>query len=121
MPFLEILVPDPLWTAVRSAAPAMTHALVSAWGISPQIVTTYLHRVADDAYLHAGAGRPDTHRVFVKLHAFRRSEEARADAAAALTEPLVAAGLRPGDVIIYFMDRTADEVAHSGSLQSAAR
>jgi hypothetical protein len=119
MPFLEILVPDPLWPALHDAAPALTGALVRAWGISPDIVTTYLCRVPGDAYLHAGKLNPETTRIFVKLHAFRRSAQARADAAAALTETLVAAGLRPGDVIIYFMDRAPDEVAHAGHLQSA--
>lgn len=121
MPFIEILAPDPVWTTVREAAPAMTPALADAWKISPEIVTTYLHRVADDAYFHAGSANPDTHRVFVKLHAFRRSEDARAVASSALTAPLIAAGLRPSDVIIYFMDRAPDEVAHSGSLQSETR
>ncbi|TKT69728.1 4-oxalocrotonate tautomerase [Aquamicrobium sp. LC103] len=59
-------------------------------------------------------------RIFVKVHAFRRSVDLRRTAARLLTDAFVAAyDVPPKSVVIYFFDREPDEAAHAGALADA--
>ncbi|MCL4186457.1 MAG: hypothetical protein KJZ85_02525 [Rhodobacteraceae bacterium] len=120
MPFLEVIAPEPALERPQALIAGLTEALAGAWGISPEIVTTYLVGVPMERYGHAGRAGASAGalRVFVKVHAFRRSEEARHRAAAALASVLTGAGVPAEAAIVYFLDRARDEVAHGGRLES---
>lgn len=119
MPMIEILSPHRLTQAATQAAPSLCGALSGAWGIPVSIVTVYVVALPDGAYVHAGEVEGGPARLFVKLHAFRRTEAARQAAATALTACFAQTGIPAKDVILYFIDRSPDEVAHDGTLQRA--
>jgi len=120
MPFLEVIAPEPVLDRPEALIAGLTDALAGAWGIPPEIVTTYLVGVPMARYGHAGRAGASAGalRAFVKVHAFRRSEEARRRAATALAGVLTAAGLPAEAAVVYFLDRARDEVAHGGRLES---
>jgi len=115
---IEVLAPGDIRDRASAAAPDMCGALASAWGISEQIVTVYIPSVPVDGYVQAGQPDGTPRRLFIKLHAFRRSKAARRSAAKAITDALVSTGVPAADIIVYFLDRSADEVAHGGVLQA---
>lgn len=97
----------------------ITDAIVTGFGVGPETVTIYALPVAPEDYAHAGevGDRARRQRVFVKIHAFRRTAEARASVAASVTGAIAAAyAVEPDLVAVYFLDRAPDEVAHGGRL-----
>ncbi len=118
MPFVELLAP-PVDDATRQhVATAVTQAVCDAFAVGPEIVTIYVLPVAPSCYAHAGrlaAAGPQC--VFVKVHAYRRTADARRRLAAAMTAPLARLfGIPDAAVVLYFLDRAKDEVAHDGVL-----
>lgn len=119
MPFVEILAP-PREPRVRAAAArAVTDAIVTGFEVARETVTIYTLGVASEDYAHAGEVGDDGRgqRIFVKIHAFRRSLAQRAAVAASVTGAVAAAyEVEPELVAVYFLDRAPDEVAHGGRL-----
>ncbi len=119
MPFVEILAP-PRGPRVRAAtARAVTDAVVTGFEAAPETVTIYTLGISPGDYAHAGetgdAGQGQ--RIFVKIHAFRRSVAQRAAVAASVTGAVATAyGVGADLVAVYFLDRAPDEVAHGGRL-----
>lgn len=120
VPFIEVVSPQGVIRQPQSLARDLTQALVDAWGVSPEIVTTYVHEVPQTHYAHAGvaAPPPEAQRVFVKLHAFPRDHEAKRRAAASLTQALETAVGSAKNIAVYFFDRAPSDVAHGGRLES---
>ena len=121
MPFIEILGFERDVSRRRKAAEDLTRGLAEAYGISPEIISTYFITLDGTDYAHAGDLDPgaDDERVFVKLHAYARDEDLRAAAAAALTKAIAEAyAIRPKNVAVYFLERASSEVSHEGKLQS---
>lgn len=121
MPYLEILAPAASPAAKRVFAKAATDAVVRGFGVKPSTVTLYFVPLAIDDYAHEGLlGAPASgSRVFVKVHAYRRSVDERRAVAAALTPALATCfDTTPQQVAVYFLDREQDEVAHEGHMAS---
>jgi phenylpyruvate tautomerase PptA (4-oxalocrotonate tautomerase family) len=121
MPFLEISAFDPVYRRRGELSLALTQALAAAYGIKKEIISIYYFRFDREDYAHAGRHPPPAvdQRTFIKLHAFRRDIEMRRAAARALTAAVVdVAGADPESVILYFLEREKDEVAHAGQLAS---
>ncbi|MDB5819773.1 MAG: hypothetical protein JWQ11_3413 [Rhizobacter sp.] len=121
MPYLEILAPTATSAAKRVLAKAATDAVVRGFNVMPSTVTLYFVPFATDDYAHEGVlGAPASNaRVFVKVHAYRRSVEERRAVAAALTPALATCfDTTPQQVAVYFLDREQDEVAHEGHMAS---
>lgn len=121
MPYIEILAPRAADADKRKATEAITDGIVRGFGVVPSTVTLYFLPIAIGDYAHAGAfGLPPAGaRVFVKVHAYRRSADQRRAVAEAMT-PAIAACFDTAahNVAIYFIDRERDEVAHDGHLAS---
>lgn len=121
MPYVEILAPRAATPAKRRLAQAVTDGIVRGFDVTPSTVTIYFVPVGIDDYAHAGAfGLPPAGaRVFVKVHAYRRSADQRRAVAEAMTPALAACFDTPAhNIAIYFLDRERDEVAHDGHLAS---
>ncbi len=115
MPYLEILAPSAPETRKRTASRALTDGVVASFGVEPSTVTLYFMPVAPHDYAHEGQlghdGAGQGTRVFVKVHAYRRTPAQR--------RALAACFATTGDnVAVYFLDRERDEVAHDGHLAS---
>ena len=121
MPFIEIQGP-PLCREARAAlARATTDALVAAYAIDPDIVTTYFIDVVPGSYAHGRAlGDPDeVQRVFVKVYAFRRPIARRRAAARTITDAICrATGWAGTNVVVYFLEVAPAAAAHAGRLHS---
>jgi len=121
MPFLEVFDFDASAKQRRQAAEAMTDSLCSAYGISPDIVSCYFLDVGGGSYAHDRefGEKAGEKRIFIKVHAYRRSLEQRRAAASSLTRAAADAyGAAEKSVVVYFLDREPDEVAHGGALSS---
>jgi len=121
MPYIEILAPRAAESKKRQLSQAVTDGIVRGFGVTPSTVTIYFLALGTDDYAHAGEfGLPPAGaRVFVKLHAYRRSADQRRAVAEAMTPALAACFDTPAhNVAIYFLDRERDEVAHEGHLAS---
>jgi len=121
MPYVEILAPRAAESNKRVVTTAVTDGIVASFGVDPSTVTIYFQPVEDGDYAHEGAlGYGDAPaRIFVKVHAYARSMEARRAVAQALTPALADCfGTTTANVAIYFLDRTRDEVAHDGHMAS---
>ena len=121
MPYIEILAPRAAAAEKRQLTQAVTDGIVRSFGVAPSTVTIYFLVVDADDYAHAGDfGLPPAGaRVFVKVHAYRRSADQRRAVAEAMTPALAACFDTPAhNVAIYFLDRERDEVAHDGHLAS---
>lgn len=121
MPYVEILAPRAAAAEKRQLTRAVTDGIVRGFGVEPSTVTIYFLALGTDDYAHAGTfGLPPAGaRVFVKLHAYRRSADQRRAVAEAMTPALAACFDTPAhNVAIYFIDRERDEVAHEGHLAS---
>ncbi|MDN4586983.1 hypothetical protein DBA29_00515 [Xenophilus aerolatus] len=121
MPYVEILAPRADSSRKRELAGVVTRGIVDGFGVEPSTVTLYFQSIAPADYAHEGElGRPDTgSRVFVKVHAYRRSADQRRAVAEAVTPALAACFDTTGhNVAVYFLDRERDEVAHDGHLAS---
>ncbi len=121
MPFIEVFDFDATPAQRETANHLLTDALCGAYGISPEIVSAYFFDVGDHGYRHGGKfhEKAAIRRIFIKLHAFSRSHEARCEAAELLTGAAVRAyGVAPKAVVVYFLDRAPDEAAHGGVLES---
>ncbi len=121
MPYVEILAPRAAPAAKRQLVQAVTDGIVRGFDVAPSTVTIYFVPVGTDDYAHAGEfGLPPAGaRVFVKLHAYRRSADQRRAVAEAMTPAIAACFDTPAhNVAIYFIDRERDEVAHEGHLAS---
>jgi len=120
MPFIEVITPESALEQSEEVIAGLTSALAEAWDINPSIVTTYLIGVPNARYGHAGQIGPAAraHRVFVKIHSFRRDAKARRRAAVAIAAALVEAGVPDEAAIVYFLEREPDEVSHGGRLAS---
>ncbi|WP_043829394.1 hypothetical protein [Muricoccus aerilatus] len=123
MPYIEILAPPLPVERRQQVATAVTDGICRSFSVGPETVTLYFLDIAPSAYAHAGMMGPATgeQRIFVKVHAYRRSIPARREAAAALTAPLATLyGTTAKALAVYFFDRAKDEVAHAGFLSSDA-
>ncbi|MFT3720944.1 tautomerase family protein [Pseudorhodoferax sp.] len=122
MPYVEILAPRADTARKRELAGVVTRGIVDGFGVLPSTVTIYFQPVEGADYAHAGAlGLPEAggSRVFVKVHAYRRSPQERRAVAAAVTPALAACfDTSSPNVAVYFLDRERDEVAHDGHLAS---
>lgn len=121
MPFVELLAPPVSPAARARATRAVTDGLCEAFGIAPDIVTLFFLDVPPDGYAHAGVpgATAAPQRLFVKLHAFRRTAEHRRRAAALVVPALAEAySVPPAAVALYFLERDPDEVSHAGRLAS---
>jgi phenylpyruvate tautomerase PptA (4-oxalocrotonate tautomerase family) len=121
MPYVEILAPRAAAERKALLVPAVTDGIVRGFDVVPSTVTIYFVPLGADDYAHEGIfGLPERGaRVFVKVHAYRRSADRRRAAAEALTPALAACFDTPEhNVAIYFLDRERDEVAHEGHLAS---
>ena len=119
MPFLEVFDFNPNQRCRERATRLMTKALCDSYEIKPEIVSAYFVDVGQGGYGHAGKFLDDSmeKRIFVKLHAFSRPDDARRKAAKAITEAVVTAyGAEPGSVAVYFIDRDPAQVSHAGIL-----
>lgn len=119
MPYVEIIGPRADAANKQILVGTVTDGIAGAFGVSPSIVTVYFLSVDTDDYGHEGhlgfdrAGA----RVFVKVHAYRRSLNERRAVAAALTQPVAACFDTPvHNVAVYFLDRESNEVAHGGRM-----
>ncbi|MBC7394916.1 MAG: hypothetical protein H7340_16435 [Variovorax sp.] len=121
MPYVEVLAPRAADTGKRKVVEAVTEGIVRGFDVSPSTVTIYFVPITHGDYAHAGQfGLPASDsRVFVKVHAYRRSANQRRAVAESMT-PAIAACFDTAahNVAIYFMDRERDEVAHEGHLAS---
>jgi phenylpyruvate tautomerase PptA (4-oxalocrotonate tautomerase family) len=120
MPFIEITGFDQKEPVRRQLAAGVTRALAAAFGIDEEIVTVYFHPVDAAHYAHAGAlAPPGPERTFIKVHAFARDVERKRAAARHMCEAAAATlQVPPKNVVIYFFDRPAHDVAHGGVLAS---
>lgn len=121
MPYVEILAPSAADDRKRKAVEAVTDGIVRSFGVEPSTVTVYFLPIATGDYAHAGEfGLPASgSRVFVKLHAYRRSADQRRAVAEAVTPAIATCFDTPAhNVAVYFLDRERDEVAHEGHLAS---
>jgi hypothetical protein len=121
MPFLEVFDFAEQVEAREAAGRGMTEALCEAYGIKPDIVTCYFVGFSAEAYVNAGKipDRSEDKRIFIKVHAFARSIDLRRVAARSMTDAAAAAyGVPASAIAIYFFDRAAEDVAHSGILAS---
>lgn len=121
MPYVEILAPDAEPARKRELVTVVTRAIVEAFDVLPATITVYFQPVGADDYAHEGQfGLPARGaRVFVKVHAYRRTAAQRRAAAAAMTPALATTFDTLGEnVAVYFLDRERDEVAHDGHLAS---
>lgn len=119
MPFLEIFDFEATPDERRKATKLMTESLCEAYGIAPDIISAYFFSIDENSYAHCGiyGYQSDIKRIFVKVHAFRRSVEHRRKAARMLTDAFAASyGVPEKSVAIYFLDRDPDEVSHAGML-----
>lgn len=117
MPFIEVTDAGPAHEIRELATRTMTDGLCQAFSIKPEIVTCYYNSAGNYSYGHAGKHGKDaeTFRIFIKVHAFPRSATAKGRAAGLITEAVTRAyGIRPGNVIIYFMDRAPEDAFHAG-------
>jgi phenylpyruvate tautomerase PptA (4-oxalocrotonate tautomerase family) len=121
MPYVEILAPRASEPHKRVAVGVVTDGIVASFGVAPSTVTIYFVPIDAADYAHEGTLGYGTAgaRVFVKVHAYRRSLAERRAAAIALTRALAACFDTPGhNVAVYFLDRERDEVAHDGQMAS---
>lgn len=121
MPYVEILAPRADTARKRTLSEAVTRGIVDGFGVLPSTVTIYFQPIGGSDYAHEGAlGQPASGaRVFVKVHAYRRTPDQRRAVAEWLTPALAACFDTPGhNVAVYFLDRERDEVAHDGHLAS---
>lgn len=117
MPFIEIIDRDATEEIREVATKGMTDGLCQAFGIKPEIVTCYYFSAPNYSYGHAGkyGENAENFRMFIKVHAFPRAQEAKENAARAITEAAVRAyGASPKDVIVYFFDRAPSDAFHAG-------
>jgi len=121
MPYVEILAPRASGPRKRELAGEMTRVIAGAFGVTASTVTIYFLPIDCDDYAHEGVlGDPEAGmRVFVKVHAYRRSLQERRAVAEAVTPAIAACfAVSTRDVAVYFMDRERDEVAHDGHMAS---
>ena len=123
MPYLEILAPRASDSNKRTASRALTDGVVESFAVSPSTVTLYFLPVEAANYAHEGHlghdGGGEGQRVFVTVHAYRRTIAERRALAAAITQPLAECfATSSHNVAIYFLDRDRDEVAHDGHMAS---
>ena len=121
MPYIEVLAPPASLDSRATLARSVTDGLMSAFGCAAETVTLYFVPIWPGDYAHAGEMGPRGmgQRILLKVHAFRRSENERRTAAAALTHSVCTAYGVPGDdVAVYFLDRDKSEVAHNARLTS---
>lgn len=123
MPYLEILAPRAPEPRKRAASRALTDGVVEAFEVEPATVTLYFLPVDLADYAHEGHlghdGGGQGTRVFVKVHAYRRTPAQRRALAAAITPALATCfATASHNVAVYFLDRERDEVAHDGHLAS---
>ncbi len=121
MPYVEILAPRADAARKRTLTDVVTRGIVDGFGVLPSTVTIYFQPIEGSDYAHEGAlGRPASGaRVFVKVHAYRRTPAERRTVAKAMTPALATCFDTTGhNVAVYFLDRERDEVAHDGHLAS---
>lgn len=117
MPFIEIIDRDATQEIREVATKDMTDGLCQAFDIKPEIVTCYYFSTPDYSYGHAGkyGENAENFRVFIKVHAFPRPQNAKETAARAITEAAVRAyGVTAKNVIVYFFDRAPSDAFHAG-------
>lgn len=116
MPFIEVTDSGPDQEIRAVATQTMTDGLCQAFAIKPEIVTCYYNSAPHYSYGHAGkhGEHAEIFRIFIKVHAFPRSAEAKGEAARLLTDSVAAAyGTSPKNIIIYFMDCPPEHAFHA--------
>jgi phenylpyruvate tautomerase PptA (4-oxalocrotonate tautomerase family) len=122
MPFFEVndFAGEDLAACRRRAASEMTAALATAYAIETTTISSYFIAFANESYAHAGELGPsaEARRLLVKLHGFGRPLAVRRRAAELVSGAAANAyGMPAKNVIVYFLDRTREEVAHGGVLE----
>lgn len=118
MPFIEVSDHGPGEQIREFASHHMTDGLCQAFAIKPEIVTIYYNSMGHYSYAHAGkyGETAENMRIFIKVHAFPRSAQLKADAARRITGAVVTAyGAAPKDVIVYFFDTAQADAFHGGA------
>jgi phenylpyruvate tautomerase PptA (4-oxalocrotonate tautomerase family) len=122
MPYVEVLSSVDAPPEARQAFVAtITEAITADFNVSPSAVTVFFLPVAPLYYGYRGelghqAGPP---RVFIKLHAYRRTAQPRRAVAMPISEAAARCfGTTLAEVSIYFLEREFDEVTHDGVLVS---
>ena len=118
MPFIEVIDHSASQEIRALATRNMTNGLCQAFKIKPEIVTCYYFSASNYSYGHAGKYGEDAEefRIFVKVHAFPRPQEAKAAGARAITEAVESAyGINPKKIIVYFFDRPPSDAFHGGA------
>lgn len=117
MPFIEVIDHGTSPETREKASASMTEGLCTAFGIEPEIVTIYYFSTDLYSYAHAGkqGDSAKNFRIFVKVHAFPRPPEMKADAARRITEGVAQAyRAHPKDVVVYFFDTAKHDAFHAG-------
>jgi len=124
MPFIEVFDFEATPTQREVATKRLTEGLCMAYDISPAIVSIYFFDVSARGYGHAGQfhDQASVNRIFIKIHAFRRTEADRMEAATRITDAAMQAygATSPKQIVVYFLDRDPSEVSHGGILESKA-
>jgi phenylpyruvate tautomerase PptA (4-oxalocrotonate tautomerase family) len=121
MPYVEILGPRAAEAGKQAVVGAVTRGIVESFGVPASTVTIYFQPIERENYAHQGVlgELAQAGRIFVKVHAYRRSIPERRAVAAAITPVLADCFQTSADnVAVYFFDREQDEVAHGGRLAS---
>ncbi len=122
MPYIEVLSSaDAPQEAKQAFVTALTQAITAAFNVPPTAVTVFFLPVSPQHYAYRGelGHQGDNPRVFIKIHAYRRTAAPRR----AVAMPISTAACRCfattlQEVSIYFMERAFDEVTHDGRLVS---
>ncbi|PJX25277.1 hypothetical protein CAP48_04230 [Advenella sp. S44] len=122
MPFIEVFDFEATSAQREVATELLTESLCMAYDISRSIVSIYFFDVSARGYGHAGRfhDKASVNRIFIKIHAFMRTETDRMVAAARITEATMLAydTTSPKQIVVYFLDRDPSEVSHGGILES---
>lgn len=119
MPYIEVYDFDADTAQRTEATRAITDSLALTYEISASIITVFFHSVTPQNYGHEGffGDKAAPGRIFIKLHAYPRSDQMRRNAAVRITASVAAAyGASPACIALYFLERQTNEVAHAGRL-----
>ena len=122
MPYVEVLSStDAPPEAKQAFVTTLTHAIVSEFNVPPTAVTVFFLSLPPSHYAYRGelAHQAADARVFIKIHAYRRSAQPRRAVAMPISEAACRCfGTTLSEVSIYFLERDFDEVVHDGALVS---
>ena len=122
MPYIEVLSSaDAPAEAKQAFATALTQTITEEFNVPPTAVTVFFLPVAPQHYAYRGelGHQAATARVFIKIHAYRRTATPRRAVAMPISKAAcLCFGTSLQEVSIYFLERAFDEVTHDGLLVS---